>query len=170
MLTTVLAGTAVARGEAVMLNSPQADLLSTTNLTPDLAPLLRGLPALSPEHYWEGEFTGARGAAQNCTIGVKAQIGFHGHLIEGAGRAVTFPAEFSDTDASFSLSGVLSFDSVSFQLWFGASQIRHEPFIGSGMLSSDGREIGGDWSVQCFDPETCGCEGGGGVFRLKRID
>jgi hypothetical protein len=137
---------------------------------PRLVRLLDWAPQLGHEHNWEGALSGLRGAAQNCEIGLKARIAFHGDLIEGVGRMVNRPEGMPDFNDGFTLSGTLIGDSVDFQLWFAEDLIAREPFAVSGQLSLDARDMVGDWTVRCFNPTTCGCDGGGGDFRLKRVD
>ena len=131
-----------------------------------LEPLLDPALDLARAPHWEGELEGNHGAPKGSTIRVKAQIGFDGSLIEGVGRAVNFPA---DATPELALSGTRESDAVCVQVWFNGEPFGHQPFVCSGELTSDGREMAGDWSVACQNPDTCGCKGGGGRFRLKRI-
>ena len=137
---------------------------------PRLVRLLRTVPALGYEHNWEGAFEGARGAAAGCTLRVKAQIAFHGDLIEGAGRFVDFRSGGAAGDDGFALTGTATPGAVSLELWFSAAEARRVPLAATGIIGCNGREMSGDWAVACFNPDTCGCDGGGGTFHLKRID
>lgn len=132
--------------------------------------LLDRVPTLDHEHHWEGEFKGSHGAAEGSTIAIKARLAFRGELIDGNGRIVDGMSEKLDGPDSFTVGGTLDGDVVDLLLWFDAPLLGRSPFVGSGLLTSDAREIDGDWTVGCFNPATCGCDGGGGTFRLKRID
>lgn len=147
-----------------------ADVLSIDRPSGRLGVLLSAIPRHGFEHHWEGEFTGLRGAAQGCEIRVRVRIGFYGDSLEGAGRAINFPADTPESDTEVTLSGSLDGDAVTLQMWFANALIGREAFVSTGVLSSDGREMAGDWSAGCFNPETCGCAGAGGAFLLKRID
>ena len=147
-----------------------ADILIVSRRPPHLARLLDRVPELGHEHHWEGEFTGVHGAASDCEIRVKASIAFHGDLLEGAGRLAYPPAGMPGFDDAFTVSGTIGAETVDFQLWFTAVELGREPIVSSGVLGADGREMSGDWSFQCFNSATCGCDGGGGTFRLRRVD
>jgi hypothetical protein len=130
--------------------------------------LLNRATEFGHEHNWEGAFSGTTGAAKDCTIRVKAALGFHGDVLEGAGRFVDFPPV--DADNTFEVSGTVGPALVYFELWFTAAVVARVPFVASGSLHSGGRELTGDWTVVCFDSDACGIDGGGGTFHLKRID
>lgn len=138
--------------------------------TPRLATLLDGVPQLGREHHWEGELTGARGAAESAVLRVSAHIAFHGSLIEGAGRITNADGSIAWGRGEFTLSGGLSGDSIGFDLWLASGDAARVPLSVNGLLSADGREMSGDWSFTCFYPGACDCDGGGGPFRLQRID
>ena len=145
----------------------------STVLTPPsrhLARLLSSVPDLGPEHHWQGEYTGVSGAAVGCCIRIDAHLAFHGSLIEGAGRLADTQTAIAGWNGSLTLSGTVSGDAVSLDLWMQPPEIGRVPFAGTGTLSSDAREIAGAWSTACFNPETCGCDGGGGKYWLRRID
>jgi hypothetical protein len=117
---------------------------------------------------WEGELDGLKGAAKGSTIRVKARLGLDYAMVEGEGRAVNLSAGRNHADG-FSVSGVLAGAAVELQLFFSGEPFGRQPFICTGTLSEDGREMAGDWSLACLNPDTCGCKGGGGSFRLKRV-
>jgi len=137
---------------------------------PQLDRLLEDAPRLEPEHHWEGELAGSHGAANGCVIRIAAQIAFPGSLIAGSGRMLNKLDGSPDFVPDLDLTGTLEKGAVALQLWFAGAEIRHVPFVGTGRLSNDAREMTGDWSVQCFNPKTCGCDGGCGTFRLVRVD
>ncbi|NJO55637.1 MAG: hypothetical protein HC834_03930 [Rhodospirillales bacterium] len=136
---------------------------------PTIAALLDRVPALGPEHVWEGALDGASGSASSWTLKVRAHIAFHGGLIEGTGRMETPPAVDGAVD-TFGLVGTRDGDGVAFALWFDTPAISHVPIETTGRLSADGRTMTGDWTIGCFYPDTCGCTGGGGTYRLERVD
>ena len=137
---------------------------------PLLSRLLETSPVLERRRRWEGELTITRAVNPGFVFRVVADIAIHGELIEGTGRSHTMPYDLSGRDAEFTLAGTSAAGALAFQVWFAAAEWRARPFIASGHLSSDGRQMSGDWSTQCMQPRTCGCDGLGGPFRLHRID
>ena len=137
---------------------------------PRLARLLADAPAPGFEHHWEGELAGSSGAAVGCNIKLKASMAFHGALVDGRGRFANVGAGVTDAQATLSISGTLEADVISLRLWSASAELGRVPFEAAGKLECGGREMGGAWSVTCFNPDTCGCTGGGGTFRLKRVD
>lgn len=135
-----------------------------------IAALLERLPRSEPEHSWEGVLQGATGSTTGHTIEFRATLAFHGGLIEGTGRVAALARSRPDWDDSLVLSGASRDGEVSFSIWLAASAFKQSAFSTTGHLSVDGGEMTGDWSVGCFDPVGCGCQGGGGTFRMKRID
>lgn len=132
--------------------------------------LIDRAPALDHEHHWEGEYFGHHGSASGSTVAVKARLAFHGEVIDGAGRLIDGLNDVLDGKYGFDVDATRVADVVELHLWFEAEVLARAPFVCTGLLTGDGREISGDWTVGCFDPDTCGCDGGGGTFRLKRID
>lgn len=137
-------------------------------VSPDLGTWLNLDVRPSPERQWEGDLKGEHGAASDHTVFVRAQIGFHGGLIAGEGSAPQFPR--SRPPGTFSLTGTASGFAVSFALWFADESVGRRPFACDGALDAEAREMRGTWSFHCFNPETCGCDGGGGVFHLWRVE
>lgn len=135
-----------------------------------VAELLDRLPQRGPEHSWEGALQGVYGSAGSGKIEFKATIAFHGELIEGTGRVSRLAQARPEWDDSLVLSGSRREGAVNFDIWLTASAFGRSAFSTVGQLSADGREMTGDWSVGCFDPAACGCKGGGGTYRMTRID
>ncbi len=148
----------------------KAEISTLTRRSPALHFLLEPTLDLARAPHWEGELTGTQGAPKGCVMRLEAQIDFNRHSIEGVGRAVNFPSDVPSSHAELTLSGSCSLETVMFEIWFSGTPYGHQPFCGAGTLGNDGREMSGDWSVACLTPDSCGCNGGGGTFRLKRID
>jgi hypothetical protein len=136
---------------------------------PTVAKLLATTPALGPEHIWEGALTGASGSASTWTLNVRAHIAFHGGLIEGRGCIAEPPAIDGAVD-TFSLVGTRHGDVVAFAIWLDTAALSHVPIETTGHLSADGLTMAGAWTVGCFYPDSCGCTGGGGTYRLEQIE
>lgn len=146
------------------------DTLVVLRRSPVIDDLARCATAPQNEHNWEGTFTGSAGSADGFTVTIKANITFATDLIEGVGRAVNLSADAPAGAGELAISGTQHEDVVHFELWFGAAEMARESFSATGILSADGREMLGRWTVGCFDPQACGCSGGGGEFKLKRVD
>ena len=138
--------------------------------SPRLARLLEETPTLGPEHHWEGELQRGYGLMQVAALKLAAAIAFHGALVEGTGRFVDVSGPHLGCHPEFSLCGSIDATGVTLQLWTQAPEMRHEPFLATGLLAADGCEMSGDWRVACFRPGSCGCGGNGGPFRLRRVD
>ena len=138
--------------------------------SPALSRLLENCPQLNREHHWEGDLTITRAVNPGFVFKVKASIGIHGDLIDGTGRSYTMPYKLTEADGAFTLSGSLAAGTVAFQLWFSGTDWRQRPFVATGHIGVDGREMSGDWTTQCMQPTGCGCAGLGGPFRLQRVD
>lgn len=135
---------------------------------PRLAALLAEAPRIGPDHHWQGELKGKHGACKGSSLRISAHIAFHGTLVEGRGSFTNAPE--ASWDDRIALAGTGNAGAVDFQVWFSAQAFRSSPFACLGQLSLDQREMTGSWSFACFNPDTCGCEGGGGIFELRRID
>lgn len=132
--------------------------------------LLERLPALGPEHTWEGSLIGATGNAAKSNIGIRAVLRFAHGLVEGTGRVSGLAQTRPTWDDSLEISGTRDGGVVHLQIWFAAAAFARSSFVLSGELSTDERQISGTWVVGCFDPPGCGCQGGGGTFRLDRVE
>lgn len=151
-----------------MIKSPLLRQSAHFLADPRLSALLSDAPRIGPDRHWQGEFEGTRGACKGSSLHISAHIAFHGTLLEGNGR-FTNPPEPS-WDDRIALAGTGYAGAVDFQVWFSAQAFRPSPFACSGRLSVDEREMTGTWSFACFNPDSCGCNGGGGTFELRRID
>ena len=60
--------------------------------------------------------------------------------------------------------------SAEFVMHFEADTVRRSPFTCAGKLDGNQKSLRGSWSVTCFNPDSCGCEGGGGDFNFWRVD
>lgn len=120
-----------------------------------------------PRGQWEGRLKGKRGAARKHTVFALAQLRFVGGVMEGAGVTPEFPS--SAPGSSFALDGRLSGSSADFAILFEAEGIRSSPFICTGALDAESRNLRGKWEFTCFSPDTCGCKGGGGDFHFWRV-
>ena len=121
-----------------------------------------------PHGHWEGRLKGRRGIARNHAVFIKADIRFPAGVIEGRGVAPEFPT--SEPGSLFDLDGALSGQAADFALYFLASTVRRSPFTCTGKLDGKQKNLRGSWSFTCFNPDTCGCEGGGGDFHFWRVD
>ncbi len=141
-----------------------------TRRPPALDRLIDRVPDLAPDHHWEGEFTGIAGSPKGSVIRIKARIAFHGPLLEGQGRCINWPASELAGQDGLSISGTVGAESLDFQLWFLAADLSRAAIRGCGVLGAQGHAMTGDWSIGCFNPDSCGCDGGSGTFHLRRVD
>lgn len=123
-----------------------------------------------PEQHWEGVLKGEHGSAKTGRVEVKARLRFQNAVLDGRGVTHTFPTRLRGQPCEFDVSGVIEGDGdLAFQLWFIEPEIGHVPFELEGALSSNGARMTGAWTCACFYPDRCGCGGGGGSFRLKKV-
>lgn len=130
-------------------------------------------PALSArtKGHWKGKIIATEaGNTGKGQATLNAEIEFVDGVIDGRGEALDCPADGTSADRAFHLTGTQDGRSVNFQIWFGAERLARAPFICSGELSENEREMAGSWTVGCFDPKECGCAGGVGNFALRRVD
>jgi hypothetical protein len=146
------------------------DIQASTRLDSRLARLADGTPELGREHHWEGTFTGNSGAAAGKSFRMIAHMAFHGTLIEGRGALSAGDVSLPDAQLEATLSGTLEDGTVRLEMWWSHPDTLREAFHCDGVLAVDQRVIEGSWSVACFYPDTCGCGGSGGTFRLVRVD
>jgi len=126
---------------------------------------------LHKKGHWRGRLCATEaGNTGEGDATLNADLEFCDSMIDGLGRALDCPANGSDAEKAFHLTGIRVGKSVEFQIWFSSKQLSRAPFICSGALSDNEREMAGTWTIGCFDPRECGCSGGRGTFTFKRID
>lgn len=125
------------------------------------------LPALegAPDYHWEGVFEFDVGGDAEDNFRIKAMIGFHGDVVEGSG---VLDLLTGDAGGEIGLTGTRLGENVHFEMWYDSAEAR-SPFVCVGALSADEQAMDGSWTFACFDPENCGCDGGAGAFRLRRV-
>lgn len=136
--------------------------MPSTDVFSGLAPQLE--PARA--HHWEGVFE-LNADGDQFSFNVIARLVFQGGLIEGAGNASLVGGTALAAPA-FTLSGERAGESVVFRFWFDEDMLGH-PFECSGTLDAEERVMDGAWAYHCVDPQSCGCSGGWGPFRLERV-
>jgi hypothetical protein len=57
---------------------------------------------------------------------------------------------------------------VSFTVWIRTKK-QPEPFTCTATLDPRTNLMRGTWKHPCYNGEDCHCEGGGGIFELRRI-
>ena len=68
------------------------------------------------------------------------------------------------------VSGAQTDDAVQLSIWFDGTELANFPIECDGVIDPDERLILGAWKTPCVEPDTCGCDGGGGSYKLHRID
>jgi hypothetical protein len=123
----------------------------------DLAPQPRG--------HWEGSFLHTT-SAPNESYFMRASIGMTGSALEGSGRMSPDAKDgrYVETD----ISGAIESREISFTVWVRTEQ-RPEPFTCVGQIDARANLIRGTWRHPCYAGKSCNCEGGGGIFELRRI-
>jgi hypothetical protein len=158
------------------MHLPGRSLIGKNGSAPEItarAALPGGVPArrqaLRPleEHEWEGEFNGSSGSARRLVFTMRAALVVTSGVVEGNGRARDFPYQINEP-RDLIITGTRSDQLIAMELWFDARFLARTPFVCMGLLSTDERQILGDFSLACFT--GCGCHGGAGRFVLRRVD
>jgi hypothetical protein len=138
---------------------PQAkpQLRQVHKLWLDLAPQPRG--------HWEGSFLHTT-SASNESYFLRAAIGIAGEALEGEGRLSLNAKDGRLVEVD--LSGAIEGREVSFTVWIKTEK-RPEPFTCTATLDPRTNLMRGTWRHPCYKGEGCHCEGGGGIFELRRI-
>jgi CDGSH-type Zn-finger protein len=134
-------------------------------LEPELA--LAQLENKQPEHEWIGELQGRRGICRKTRIEVRAMLSFTGGVLIGCGASANFP--YDDPGAHISIDGSAGAAGVSFDLVIERGVFAAKSFICDGVINAAEDEISGGFAIGCLYPESCGCKGGGGSFRLTKV-
>jgi hypothetical protein len=78
----------------------------------------------------------------------------------------TSPGDFGfETDVD----GMRSPESVEMQVHIFGAPVRLQPMACTGLSSVDETRYEGTWTMPCLDPESCGCDGSDGKFRLSEL-
>ena len=122
----------------------------------DLAPQPRG--------HWEGSFLHTT-SSPNESWFMRAAVGMTGGAFEGEARLSPDAKDnrFIDADLSGSIEG----HTITFLVWIRTDQ-RPEPFTCTATLNARANLMRGTWRHPCYQGESCQCEGGGGIFELRR--
>jgi hypothetical protein len=140
---------------------PQAksQLTQVHKLWLDLAPQPRG--------HWEGSFLHTS-SATNESYFLRAAIGMAGEAFEGEGRLSLNAKDGRLVEVD--LSGAVEGREVSFTVWIKTDK-RPEPFTCTATLDPRTNLMRGTWKHPCYKVGhgNCSCEGGGGIFELRRI-
>lgn len=125
-------------------------------------------PAAIAERPWKGLFKVTFvDTGNHAEVAIKCVLRLNAVLIEGKGRSPEFPRLGSPADREFTLTGSRTGQRVVFDLWFGGS-VASQPFACEGILNDIEDHIAGTWSFSCYSPDTCGCRGGHGKFRMEQ--
>lgn len=123
----------------------------------DLAPQPRG--------HWEGSFLHTT-SSPNESYFMRAAISLTGGALEGQARMSRDAKDGRFVEAD--LAGAIEGREISFTVWIQAGQ-RQEPFTCTGTVDSRGNLMRGEWRHPCYGGDDCNCNGGGGIFELRRI-
>lgn len=123
----------------------------------DLAP--------QPRAVWEGSFL-LTSAASNESYFLRAAIGMAGEAVEGEGRLSSNAKDGRLVEVD--LAGSVEGRDVTFSVWVNTAT-RPEPFTCTGTLDARANVIRGTWRHPCYLGKGCNCDGGGGIFELRRI-
>ena len=130
---------------------------------PRLLPFSVDEPQPLREH-WEGKFEGRDGSTCELVFDVIAQLSFFGGGLEGDGFAPAFPAD----QEKLTFTGSKYDHHVDFETWLDVEHLGRKPFVCIGTVDLDAGTMDGNFTVDCIDPEDCGCGGGAGRFSLRR--
>jgi hypothetical protein len=133
----------------------------------DLDLALAPLEAKQPEHEWIGELKGRRGMCRKALIEVRAMLSFTGGVLVGRGASPNFP--YDDPGANLTMEGAVGVAGVSFDLVIDRGVFAARTFVCDGAINTAEDEISGGFAISCLYPESCGCKGGAGSFRLNKV-
>jgi hypothetical protein len=118
-----------------------------------------------PREHWEGVFIHTT-SSPNESYFMRAAIGVSGEALEGEARMSPNAKDSRYVEAD--LSGVIDGREIAFTVWVKTEQ-RPEPFTCTAKVDARNNLIRGQWRHPCYAGESCKCEGGGGIFELRRI-
>jgi hypothetical protein len=138
-------------------HTPQLTLVHKLWL--DLAPGPRGV--------WEGSFLHTSSASNDAYF-LRAAIGMAGEALEGEGRLSLNARDGRLVEVD--LSGAVEGREITFAVWIRA-ETQPKPFTCTATLDYRANLMRGTWRHPCYKAghTRCGCEGGGGIFELRRI-
>jgi hypothetical protein len=131
-------------------------------------PFAISAPEPVPDQEWEGELKGRYGICRRAKILVRAQMAFRGDLVSGQGVTPNFP--YGREGGAFTLDGALKGSAFEIDLVMDDADFRQTTYACTGVMNAAEDEIEGKWTVGCLRPRECGCKGGGGVFRLQKVE
>ncbi|MFZ4068703.1 MAG: hypothetical protein ACOYJ6_01190 [Caulobacterales bacterium] len=135
-------------------------------LKPGLA--LKPFSEKQPEHVWVGALKGAQGACRKAKIDLRAQISITGGVLIGRGASANFPHDAPG--AAVALEGGASAGGVHFDLVIETGDLARAPFLCAGVMNAAETEMTGGFEIRCIYPGICDCAGGGGSFRLTKVE
>jgi hypothetical protein len=97
---------------------------------------------------------------------MRAAIGMTGGAFEGEAQVSPDANDRRFIDAN--LSGSIEGHTITFLVWISADQ-QPEPFTCTATLNGRANLIRGTWRHPCYGGDGCRCEGGGGIFELRRV-
>jgi hypothetical protein len=118
-----------------------------------------------PRGRWEGVFLHTT-SSPNESYFMRASIGMTAGAFEG--EACISPDAKDDRFIEADLCGGIEGREVSFTVWVRTEQ-RPEPFACTARINARTNLIRGTWRHPCYQGEACSCEGGGGIFELRRV-
>lgn len=116
------------------------------------------------EERWQGEFSGEGGSTKNVEFEFDATLQLWGSGLSGTGSLLGPPPP----EDALTFAGTREGHALDLLVWFDFPDISVKPFVCTGRLSADEREISGTFAVECLHPDECGCAGGTGSFRMHR--
>jgi hypothetical protein len=131
--------------------------------------LLESVREIGPGRRWEGAFIADYGKAKGETLRIRAQLHILGTQLEGVGHVTNRPVDRLMGTHGVVLSGTVVAGEVMLRLWFEACDIGRMPLVGSGALATHEGALHGYWTGGNCNTTARGC-GGGGTFRLERVD
>ena len=126
-------------------------------------PLSIGLPEPLREH-WEAHFQGTGGSTAELAFDAVAELSFFGGALEGDGFAAAFPTN----QEKLTFTGANYDRYVDFETWLHVVDLGRKPFVCIGTVDLGAGTMAGSFTVDCIEPETCGCGGGSGQFSMCR--
>ncbi|HVY90747.1 MAG TPA: hypothetical protein VG942_17910 [Hyphomonadaceae bacterium] len=123
----------------------------------DLSPQTRGV--------WEGSFLHTT-STPNESYFMRASIGMVRGALEGDARMS--PDAKDERFVEAELAGAVEGRQIEFTVWVQTGQ-QPEPFTCTARLNPRANMIRGTWRHPCYAGKSCNCEGGGGIFELRRL-
>ena len=124
----------------------------------------------APDTHWEGRLTGESGTMEDDPgFRLIVTLRFDAADVDGEGRLYGVEPHEA-VEARLFIEGEAEGAALEFDLRIANLAVRNTPFRVIAAIDPHRRRIDGKAFIECYEPETCGCEGGAASIWLRRVD